>query len=37
MRLHDLTFDKALKYALAMELADKNTCEMKGEAVGESA
>ena len=32
----DLTFDKALSYALAMELADKNTREMKGEAVGES-
>ena len=32
----DLTFDKALKYALAMELADKNTREMKGEVVGES-
>ncbi|XP_041452504.1 uncharacterized protein K02A2.6-like [Lytechinus variegatus] len=32
----DLKFDKALSYALAMELADKNTREMKGEAVGES-
>lgn len=32
----DLTFDKALEYALAMELADRNTREMKGEAVGVS-
>ena len=32
----DLTFDKALDHALALELADKNTREMKGEAVGES-
>ena len=32
----DLTFDKALNHALAMELADRNTREMKGEAVGES-
>ncbi|XP_071492237.1 uncharacterized protein [Diadema antillarum] len=32
----NLTFDKALDLALAMELADRNTREMKGEAVGES-